>query len=105
MLKKIDFSPGKITYDDFDINPQIPFEEQEFSFKEDLFQVLYGDKYIIDIGWYPDCEKNGKFKIRIIKDYNWMNPIYCKKTKNFKLLYKFVNESAQIVRELLKKEK
>ena len=105
MLNKIDFSPGKITYDDFDIKPLMSFEEQEFSFKEDLFQVSYEGKYTIDIGWYPDCEKNGKFKIRIIKDYNWMDPIYCKKTKDFKKLFKFVEECAQIVRNLLQKEK
>lgn len=105
MFEKIDFSPGKVTYDDFDIDPNITFEEQEFSFKEDMFQVSYGNRYTLDIGWYPDHQKNGKFRIVIIRDYDWMNPVYSKRTKDFKRLYKFVEECAEIVRNLFQKEK
>lgn len=101
VFEKIDFSPGKVTYDDFDINTKLPFEEQEFSFKEDMFQVSYGDKYTLDIGWYPSHEKNGKFRIVIIRDYDWMNPLYSKRTKDLKRLYKLVRACAQIVRDLL----
>lgn len=105
MLNKIDFSPGKITYDEFKINPEISFDKQVFLFKEDLFQVTYGDKYLIDVGWYPEIEKNGLFQIVIVKNYDWDNPFFFKKTKNFKELYSYVEECSQIVRELLQNEK
>ena len=97
----IDFSPGIITFDGFDINPNQSLEDQILSLREDMFQVNYNGKYIIDIGWKPNLNINGKFKIRIIKDYDWDNPIYFKKTKNLNTLHKHVKECAEIVRSLL----
>lgn len=103
MFKELDFKPGKITYDDFNIKPDIPFKEQIYSLKEDLFQVSYDDKYTIDIGWSPDFEVNGKFKVRIIKDYDWSNPLYLKQTNNLTKLDKYVEECAALVKEFLKR--
>ena len=98
MLKKLDFKPGKIVYDDFDINPNIQLEQQTFSLKEDMFQVNYDNKYLIDIGWGPEFNLKGKFKIRIIKDFNWIDPIYFKRTNNLKKLYKLVEECIRIIK-------
>jgi hypothetical protein len=98
MLKKLNFKPGKIVYDDFDINPNIPLEQQIFSLKEDMFQVNYHDKYLIDIGWGPEFNLKGKFKIRIIKNFNWTNPIYFKQTSSLKKLFKLVEECVRIIK-------
>ena len=100
MFEELDFSPGMVVYNDFDINPNIPFEKQIFSLKEDMFQVNYNDKYLIDIGWSPDFDINGKFKIRIIKDFDWVNPIYFKKTNNLKQLYKLLKKCIEIIKNL-----
>lgn len=105
MFNKINFFPGTVTYNEFNIDPHLAFEKQELSFNEDLFQVSYEGKYTIDIGWYPAMKKNGNFKIVIIKNFNWEHPIYLKKTKDFKELYNFLEECAQIVKDLLQKEK
>lgn len=104
MLKKLDLSPGKIVYDDFQIKPNIPFEQQKFSFKEDLFQVDFYEKYLIDIGWSPDFESKGNFKIRIIKDYNWTHPLYFKKTNKLDTLPFFIKECVDIIRQKLAKK-
>jgi len=101
-FNEIDFNPGTVGFDGFDIDPNRPLKDQEDSLREDMFQVNYGDKYTIDIGWKPNLNINGKFKIRIIKDYDWDNPIFYKKTNDLKILRKHVKECAEIVRNLLK---
>lgn len=40
---------------------------------EDIFQASL-DNFIIDSGWYGEDE-NGQFVTRLIKDYDWENPI------------------------------
>ncbi len=101
MLKKIDFSPGKITYDSFDIDPNVSFEQQIGSLREDLFQVSYDEKYIVDIGWFSDFDPQGNFIVQIIKNYDWEKPVYLKKTSDIEQLNEFVKECAKIVRELM----
>ena len=55
---KIDFSPGIITW--IENNKQ-----------EDMLQVLYPDNYILDMGWYEKI-----FRIYIIHDNDWVNPVF-----------------------------
>ncbi len=55
---RIDFSPGVV-------------EWMEDSIQEDMLQVIFPNKYILDMGWY-----NTLFKIFIIHDNDWVNPVY-----------------------------
>lgn len=103
MFKKINFEPGKIIYNDFDIDINLPFEQQIFSLKEDLLQVNYDDKYLIDIGWAPEFDTKGKFKIRIINDLDWSSPIYFKQTNSVKKLYELTCDCIEIIKTNLKK--
>ncbi|MBX9830707.1 hypothetical protein K2X40_02035 [Candidatus Babeliales bacterium] len=103
-FKKLDFSPGQVTYDDFDINPDIAFEEQQYSLDEDLFQVSYGEEYTIDIGWSPSSDPEGNFVVRIIKNYDWDTPLYQKQTNNFEVLDESVAECAKMVKNLLNEQ-
>jgi hypothetical protein len=100
-FKHLDFAPGKITYDGFDIDPAIPFEEQIYSLRQDLFQVSYGDQYTLDIGWLPDLDPKGNFIICVIIDYDWEAPIYRKQTNDLKQVDEFVKECAELVKNLL----
>jgi len=45
-------------------------------FVEDLLQ-LTNSKFnlIIDLGWYPDSDENGGYKLFLIKNYNWEKPL------------------------------
>ena len=75
MFENFDFGTEVISkYIDFDINPYLPFIEQEFSFKEDMIQITYSGGYILDVGWYPEHSIDGRFVIRIIECYDWLNP-------------------------------
>ena len=101
MFKDIDFFPGRITYNDLLIDESLPFEEQEFAYKEDLFQVSYNEKLILDIGWYPEFCHEGKFLIVIVKNYNWEEPLYEKTCNEIISLKILVKESQRIIKKLL----
>jgi hypothetical protein len=70
---------------------------------EDLFQVSYSDKFTIDVGWYPAFKKNGSFRIVVIEDYDWENPIYDKRCRDLKTLNLYMEECVEMVKGLLEK--
>lgn len=92
MFYNLDLSPGKVVYDDFDINSELPLSEQIYSLKEDLFQLNYNDKYIIDIGWYPEFDVNGTFSIVLIEDFNWQHPLEKKSCRDIETLQLYMEE-------------
>lgn len=67
---------GIITFNDFSIRNDIPLENQLDELKEDMLQVKFPNGYFLDIGWRPSFEIDGQFKLVLIKDFNWENPIY-----------------------------
>lgn len=61
------------------IDENIDIKEQIYNFQEDLLQVDSIDKqYLLDVGWYPEFNHEGCFKIVIIKKYDWQKPIFKK---------------------------
>jgi hypothetical protein len=102
-LKNIDFKTGIVTYDGFEVNPLIPYEQQTTNLEQDLLQVSYlEDKYIIDIGWGPDYDPEGSFVIRIIKDCDWDKPLYEKETRSFPELENYLQECINLIEEKIK---
>lgn len=75
MINELNVQSGIITYNDFAINFDIPLKEQIFNLQQDLLQIKFGNSYILDIGWYPMFDPTGFFKIVVIKDYDWENPV------------------------------
>lgn len=80
----IDFSKknGSVVFDDFNISENTALSEQLDELKEDMLQVSFPSGYILDIGWRPSFEINGSFKLLLIKDYVWDNPIYSDSPSN-----------------------
>ena len=87
-MKKIVFKLGKIIYDEFHIDFSKPFSEQLDSLTEDLLQIEYENGYLIDLGWYPEFDENGKFTLQLIKNGDWRNPAYKKSFRDCKQLEK-----------------
>lgn len=87
-LNLINFRNGKIVYNDFDINPALPFADQKFSLKEDILQIEYGPLYLIDIGWYPELSINGRFLIKLVHNFNWENLVCEVEAKDLSSLQK-----------------
>ncbi|MDE6469586.1 MAG: hypothetical protein K2L19_01005 [Eubacterium sp.] len=70
------FKGGEIVYDEFHTDFSLPFSEQIDCLSEDLVQAVYVEDYILDIGWYPECNPHGAFVIKLVKYYNWDNPFF-----------------------------
>lgn len=67
------------TYD-----PEIEYTEEKnlFYLSEDLLQIEVGN-LIIDLGWYGEIwNNNGQFKIFVIKNQDWENPIQTESSKS-----------------------
>ncbi len=86
------FLPGKVLYNSFDIDFERPFAEQLEELNEDLIQVEYNEKYILDIGWYPEHNANGNIIIQLIFDNQWDTPIVKEKVNNIDSLLKIIKE-------------
>jgi hypothetical protein len=69
-------------------NPLTEYSEEKSlnNLTEDISQFeLKKNNVIIDLGWYGDFETNdGFFRIRVIRDSNWDNPIKDFKSGNQK---------------------
>ncbi|NRF95625.1 hypothetical protein HQN89_32865 [Paenibacillus frigoriresistens] len=55
--------------------------EHLWEFKEDILQFEYEEKRTLDLGWYPEFNPQGKYKLVLIDSTNkeqpdWENPIY-----------------------------
>ncbi len=103
MFKEFDFKPGNVVFDDFLIVPKIPLCEQVEFLKEDLFQVNYFGEFIIDVGWYPEFQETGSFKLSLVKDYNWQEPLIEKRSRDLNELRQYMGECIALVKELMKK--
>lgn len=82
----IDFSRknGVVIFDNLSLDENKLLIEQLDDLKEDILQVEFQNTYLIDVGWTPSFNINGKFKIVIIKDYDWQKPIYSGVATNLK---------------------
>lgn len=101
MFKKLDFSPGKVEHDSFDINYELPLVDQIDWLTEDLFQVNYDDKYMLDIGWYSSFPSLGGFRIVVVKDFDWSNPIFSKECSRQDELDCYVQEGVNLIKSLI----
>lgn len=96
MFQNLSINKGIIRLNDcdFDINDKLE-NLYHNSLKEDLLQIEFDNSYLIDVGWYPEFDKNGKFIILLVKNNDWDNPIKEIKTRDLK-------ELDEIVRFLIK---
>lgn len=100
--------PWKITYNtlgnlepsDVDLAPD---RDTVFAhwFTQDLMQITNEKaEKLIDVGWYPDGEAKGEFKIEVIKrigedDFDWSNPLLQFRTRSLANLLKKIEAICQ----------
>ena len=75
------------TYD-----PEIDFTEEKnlYHLKEDLLQIEFHYlNLIIDLGWYGQVSSNkGEFKIYVVENEDWDNPLKIENAKSQKIITK-----------------
>ncbi|WP_094265748.1 hypothetical protein [Paludifilum halophilum] len=71
--------PGwTVTYNKFiELNPlQLsPDDENWLLFTQDLLQLHCGEDLLLDLGWYPEADPSGQYRLELIKNTNWEKPL------------------------------
>ena len=96
-IKNLKLYDGIITYNDFDIDEALTFQDQEYSYKMDILQISFGTRYVLDVGWYPEFDPKGHFWVRGIQDYDWLKPITQQKCRSLAELKKVIEEVAALL--------
>lgn len=104
LFKDIQLKYGKILYLDIDIDLEKKFEEQNWSYKEDMLQIGFGNHYIIDIGWLPEHEASGNFILTVVKDFDWYKPLVRKKIRSIVNLKKNLEVEINKLEHILSNE-
>ncbi len=93
----LNIGDGVITLNDF-IDLTIPIENQIWSLKEVMLQIEFYDKlYLIDVGWPNEFETDGCFRIILIKNLNWNDPL-----ENFEVdIDNFVDELNALISKIM----
>lgn len=101
-MESINFKSGEVSLNDFDFVDNKSYAEQLWSFKEDILQVVYQD-FVLDLGWYPEFDlEKGSFRLVIVKDENWMDPIYCKRTQSISEVRELIMEAVELAERISK---
>lgn len=98
-VKNINLFGGVIEYDDFFVNPDIPFEKQLHAYKEDMLQISFGKNFLIDVGYYPEMDPKGCFVVYAIQGYDWINPLVEIECRSLSELKKTIEETAALLSE------
>ena len=76
IIDKIEIGVGKVEFNDMNFINDLNLINCIDSLKEDLLQVSYPNNILLDVGWYPSFDINGRFHVRLIKDSDWDNIKY-----------------------------
>lgn len=94
------FYPGTIRYNTFNINFDLPFDNQLEELNEDLIQVEYGANYLLDIGWYPEGDANGAIIIQLIHENHWESPVIRTEALDSESLINNINRIVVLINDL-----
>lgn len=95
----IDFSPGRVVYEEFTLDDEQTWGEQIDKLNEDLLQVEYPGDILLDLGWYPACSQQGQFQVRVIRNFRWETPIFYAEVTKMKVLRSVIEAARQTATE------
>lgn len=102
MIDELNLNGVNVEYNEFHIDFSKPLSEQIWELNEDLLQFSIGENYIVDVGYYPSNELNGRFKIVSIKDYDWENPVIIRNCSDYQSLVADIQAVINKTKELIK---
>ncbi|MGR2680378.1 hypothetical protein [Chromobacterium haemolyticum] len=91
MKNKLKLSRSIVSYDalsDIDETFNLGDETLLFSLKEDILQIECEPLgLLVDVGWYPEFNPRGRFRIYVIQHADWDQPLEEKTAKNLAQLF------------------
>ena len=76
MFWNIDIGQGVVVFDDISFLPEAFDTAQHADYlKEDLLQLVFGDRLLLDVGWTPSFDEHGRFVLMLVSDGNWDEPV------------------------------
>lgn len=82
MFESIVLKNGKVHLNDCCFQCNDSLDDLYNILKEDLLQIEFNHSYLIDVGWYPEFDSKGSFKIMLIKNYKWEDPVHILETRS-----------------------
>ena len=106
MFEDYNFGKG-VTYKyiDFQVDENLSFEEQCWSYKQDMLNIEYNEgAYQLDVGWYSCFNPSGTFKIVVIKDNDWETPVKIERCREMRELVEHMERFVAYIQEELGKQ-
>lgn len=92
-----DLGPGRVVYWDLGgIGADLPLSAQVELLKEDLAQIVYEGGIVVDVGWYPDGAWEGTFRVSVVRDGDWDQPLFVEDAATIGLLRAAVARAAAV---------
>jgi hypothetical protein len=67
------------------IDPDSLSDEQLVVLTEDILQIQTPDSsFVMDVGWYPDSDRQGRYLCRGVIDNKWDSPTECFETRDIR---------------------
>jgi len=104
LFTEIDFGVGQPHKTDNILDLDRGVEDQKENLLQDILQVAYPDGYILDVGWYPKCQKvttDSFFAVYVIKDSCWDAPIFLNRSKDIPTLKIHIENAVKFIFDLL----
>jgi hypothetical protein len=93
----IDWKSGRIKHWDLDaLDEQRPLHDQRWELKEDLAQVEYPTRLLVDVGWHPEFSAEGSFLIQVVKPNDWEHPVFQERATTVASLKEQLAKAVQI---------
>jgi hypothetical protein len=102
-MKKTEFdlAGGEVLlWDLADLDPQLPLVDQLYELKEDLAVVRYPCGIVVDVGYYPEFKKSGRFVVIVTNDADWDNPRFVFETQSIRELKNVLVVAIQVASNL-----
>ena len=93
MFWGIDIKNGNVAYDDISfIYENVSLHEYIEYLKEDMLQIEFQNNILLDVGWRPSFEIDGKFYVTLLAELDWENPLAMKSVESIKSLKECISE-------------
>lgn len=95
LFKDYNFTPGIITFNNYDITFNEELNEEYDNLTEDMLQVEFKNNIILDVGWYSGVKS---FIIFVIEEYEWEKPVLRLEAHSYRELKNSLDKAMNLIK-------